>query len=140
MSNWSYTCEDICVEGEVWNAMSDACECAGYGEVFDWYDDTCDCPSGEFWDTDMDLCECPTGEYWDYWYDICEWDIWGYYTDATCVEEDHYEDDAGECIEWTCEALGDRIDELLGEIEAIAPEWNDALGPILAAEEELLAW
>jgi hypothetical protein len=140
ISNWTYQCEDLCPPAQVWDSWYEHCECAGWGEVFDAFDDTCGCPDGQFWDTDWEYCECPFGEYWDYWYDSCEWDVFGYYTDAVCEEYDYYEDEYGECIEWTCEALGDRIDELLGEIELVAPQWNDSLGPIQAADDAMWNW
>lgn len=118
----------------------DTCECPGWGEVWDTNEDGCACPGEQFWDSDWEYCECPTGEYWDSWYDQCDWDIWGFYTDAVCEEADHYEDDEGVCVEWTCEALGEKIDELLEEVNAIAPAWNEALAPILLADEELALW
>jgi len=66
--------------------------------------------------------------------------VFGYYTDAVCEEYDYYEDEYGECIEWTCDALAERIDELLGELDDLAPQWNDSIGPITTAEDNMYNW
>lgn len=83
---------------------------------------------------------CPMGEYYDWELEYCIWDVFGYYTTATCEEQDYYVADDGTCVQWDCETLGGKIDELFGAIETLAPTWNEALKPIQEADEALKDW
>ena len=116
-----------------------------YGEVLDESLNECICPDIQTWDTDFKYCECPTGEYFDQWYAECVWDVFGYYTVApevvlTCEEADHFEDEYGDCEEWTCEALGERIDELVTDLTAAATIWTGAYQPMDEAAAALVNW